>query len=397
MVNRTYWHKLIEDAWQSRTLIWLAGVRRVGKTCLAQSLDSIEYFDCELPLVRQKMEDPQGFWETLRGKRVVVDEVHRLLNPSELLKIATDHYPDIRVLATGSSSLSASAKFRDTLTGRKTNLWLTPMVHADLDDFGKPDLERRLLRGGLPPLFLAKTPPDREFQEWMDAYWAKDIQELFRLERRSAFQRLAELLMINSGGAMDVGRMARDCEVSRGTIMNYLGALEATFVVHVLRPFHQHRPNEITSAPKVYAFDTGCVCYYRGWATLRREDLGKLWEHYVLNEIHAATQRRSVGYWRDKQKHEVDFIWVPRGKPPVAIECKWSADGFEPGNLQVFRRQHPGGENLVVAHDVDRTFHRTYKDVKVRFVNTGGLIEQLAASNAAAGPHKGVSENGQEQ
>jgi len=104
------------------------------------------------------------------------------VNPSELLKIAADHFPDIRILATGSSTLGASAKFRDTLAGRKRNLWLTPMVLADLTAFEHQDLRHRLLRGGLPPFFLAESLPERDFQEWMDAYWAKDIQELFRLE-----------------------------------------------------------------------------------------------------------------------------------------------------------------------------------------------------------------------
>jgi len=51
---------------------------------------------------------------------------------------------------------------------------------------------------------------------------------------------------------------------------------------------------EIVSAPKVYAFDTGFMCCYRGWHTLRQDDYGTLWEHYVLNELHAQTQSRKI-------------------------------------------------------------------------------------------------------
>lgn len=47
----------------------------------------------------------------------MLDEVHRLRNPSELLKIAADHYPTTRIIATGSSTLGATRKFRDSLTG----------------------------------------------------------------------------------------------------------------------------------------------------------------------------------------------------------------------------------------------------------------------------------------
>ncbi len=64
----------------------------------------------------------------LGRKRVVLDEIPRLPNPSELLKIAADHFPDRCILATGSSTLGASSRFRDTLAGRKSELWLTPMI-----------------------------------------------------------------------------------------------------------------------------------------------------------------------------------------------------------------------------------------------------------------------------
>lgn len=379
MINRKDWRKRIETAWQSRNIIWLAGVRRAGKTCLAQSLKNVEYFDCELPRVRRMMEDPQGFWDSLDGKRVILDEVHRLENPSEVLKIAADHYPNIRVLATGSSTLGASGKFRDTLAGRKINIWLTPMASKDLSDFRNTDLAHRFLRGGLPPFFLGDALPERDFQEWMDAYWAKDIQELFRLERRSSFQTLTELLMVQSGGIFEATKLARPCGISRPTVMNYLKVLEETFVVHVVRPFHKHRPKEIVAAPKVYGFDTGFVCYYRGWTKLREQDMGDLWEHFVLNEIHAATQNRTIGYWRDKQKHEIDFIWSPRGRSPLAIECKWTANKFDAVNLHAFRRQHTIGDNVVVAHDVDRSYRKTYGELIVHFENPKGLIRRIVS------------------
>jgi len=218
MVNRRFWLEHINRAWERRPLVWLAGVRRVGKTYLCQTLPDIEYFDCELPRVRRMLEDPQSFLAGLGKRTVVLDEIHRLMNPSELLKIAADHFPDLKVLATGSSTLGASAKFRDTLSGRKAELWLTPMIFADLEDFQNTDLDHRMLFGGLPPFFLAPEIPERDFQEWLDSYWAKDIQELFRLERRQAFLRFIELLLLRSGGIFEASSFARPCEVSRTTI-----------------------------------------------------------------------------------------------------------------------------------------------------------------------------------
>ncbi len=355
-------------------MIWLSGVRRVGKTFLCQSLPDIEYFDCELPRVRRVMEDPQKFLDGLRNRRVILDEIHRLDNPSELLKIAADYYADTRVLATGSSTLGASAKFKDTLAGRKTELWLTPMTLADLRDFQLEDLEHRFLRGGLPPFFLSPEFPERDFSEWMDAYWAKDIQELFRLERRQSFQKFAELLMAQTGGIFEATSFSKPCEVSRGTISNYLRVLEETFVVHVLRPYSTQLASEIIAAPKVYAFDTGFVCYHKGWHELRSQDLGLLWEHFVLNELHAHLQTRDIYYWRDKRKHEVDIVLSKRGSAPTAIECKWSADDLDPTNLQAFGRQYPNSRFFVVASDVERPFSRRYGDITVHFINLSTFI-----------------------
>ena len=381
VVTRQYWIDRIERAWKHRTVVCLSGVRRVGKTVLSQSLPEIEYFDCELPRTRHQMDDPEGFLEGLRGRRVVLDEIHRLQNPSELLKIAADHFPDIRIVATGSSTLSASTKFKDTLAGRKHDLWLTPMCLSDLADAHQTDLRRRLLRGGMPPFFLAQQVEERDFQEWTDAYWAKDIQELFRLERRDSFLRFTELVLAQSSGIFEATRFAAPCEVSRPTIANYLRVLEATFVAHVIRPFSSHRPTEIVSAPKVYGFDTGFICYYRGWQELRDDDLGILWEHFVLNEMMARLQTREIGYWRDKRGHEIDFVLAARRKSPLALECKWSASRFDPANLLAFRTQHPHGDNVVLAQDVTRSFSQSFGSLRVRFENLSSFIDQ-AINNA---------------
>jgi hypothetical protein len=377
MKKRHFWLNKIEQLWQEKSVIWLSGVRRAGKTFLGKSLARSEYFDCELPRVRQAMSSPEGFLDDLRGKRVVLDEIHRLDNPSELLKIAADHYPDIHILATGSSTLGASSKFKDTLTDRKRELWLSPMLAKDMADFGHRDLRHRLLRGGLPSFFLAKSLPEKDFQEWADSFWARDIQELFRLERRHSFQKFFQLLMAQSGGMFEASAFAGPCEVSRTTISNYLSVLEATYVVSVLRPFSTHLATEIVAAPKVYAFDTGFVCYYRGWESLRREDLGNLWEHFVLNEIQARLQNREISYWRDKQGHEIDLVLDRRGRAPVAVECKWNAERVDVKNIAAFLRYYPQAEAVIVSSDIKQPRSIRLDTASVRHVNLEDCIAIL--------------------
>ena len=377
MVQREWWQEKLESAWKERSIVWLSGVRRAGKTILCQSLPDTDYFDCELPRTRRLLDDPEDFLGQHRGRRVILDEIHRLSNPSQLLKIAADHYRDTKVIATGSSTLGASRKFRDTLAGRKTEVWLTPMTGEDLSAFKKLDLRHRMLHGGLPPFFLAPSIPEPAFQEWMDAYWAKDIQTLFRLERRHSFERFAELLFAHSGGLFEATRFTRACEVSRQTIMNYLAVLENTYLVHVVRPFSTHQTTEIVAAPKIYAFDTGFACYYRSWTSLRQEDLGLLWEHLVLNELQAHLQTRRIGYWRDKRGHEIDFVLAQRGKVPLALECKWSADDVDLTNLKAFALRYPKADLRVIAHDVDRSYQRRTDALTVTYCGLKALLASL--------------------
>lgn len=381
MLERPFWKQAIEAAWERRRVVWLRGVRRVGKTTLAQSLERVRYFDCELPGVRRRIESPESFLRHNRGARIVLDEVHRLPNPSEVLKIAADHFPETRVLATGSSMLGASARFRDTLAGRKADVFLTPMVVRDLAAFGRPDLEHRMLRGGLPPFFLARTIPEPDFQEWMDAYWAKDILELFRLERRAAFQRLFELVLVRSGGIFDGSRFARDCGVSRTTISNYLSALEATSVAHVVRPYAEGGTAEIVAAPRVFGFDTGFVCYHRGWSDLRPDDTGILIEHLFLNEVHAHAAPFTVHYWRDKAQHEVDFVLLRRGGDPIAVECKGSERSFDARGLAAFRRRYPAGDNWLVVPEGGETWVTTVRGLRVEVVPLSEVERKLLGAS----------------
>lgn len=67
----------------------------------------------------------------------------------DVFKVGADEFPDLKILATGSSTLAASKKFRDTLTGRKRAVHLTPVTWNELPAFGVP-VQRRLFHGGLP-------------------------------------------------------------------------------------------------------------------------------------------------------------------------------------------------------------------------------------------------------
>jgi predicted AAA+ superfamily ATPase len=407
MFPREFWITKIQEAWKLRSIIWLVGVRRIGKTTLVKSLSeahkagknaengiahqSLLYYDCELKRNRDLIEsDVEKFWEEKENQIVILDEIHRLENPSEVLKIAADHYPKVKVIATGSSTLAASKKFKDTLSGRKIVIELRPLIEADLNAFANNKnikkstktnalLEKRFLYGGMPENYLSDELPEYAFEEWIDSYWSKDIQELYELRSKFAFQKFMELLFIQSGGIFEASKFATDCKVSSPTISNFLHVLEETFVIDVLRPYHKRKNSEIVSAPKVYAFDTGLACYLKGWSSLRNEDLGIFWEHFVLNELKAQLQNNAdILYWRNKKKQEVDFIIKKkRSQTVIAIETKWQTKHFSPDNLQAFRELHPEGENFLIANDIQESYTKNYTNLKVKFISLKEFILQI--------------------
>ena len=372
MITRPIWMQRVEQAWQEVPLVWLAGVRRAGKTVLAKEFGDSEFLNCDLPGEVWRLEDPEAFFRSVRKPLVVLDEVHQLPDPSRILKIATDAFPHLRVLATGSSTLAASRKFRDTLTGRKRVVALTPVLAEELEAFGIADMEARVLRGGLPPALLRDCPDWEFYSEWLDSYFARDVQELFHVGKRAEFLRMVSLVLRQSGGLLEITSLAKHTGASRPTVMTWLDVLQITQVARMVRPFSGGGRREIIAQPKLYAFDTGFVCHARGWDRLKPEDLGVLWEHLVLDTL-VATPAREILFWRDKSQREIDFV-VPRSRDAVdAIECKWTPSAFEPENLSTFRSIYPSGRNVVCCPNLTKPYQRHFGDLLVEFMNAKDL------------------------
>lgn len=372
MIKREYWTGLIQKALKTRPILWLRGVRRSGKTVLCRAVEGAKYFDCEIPEVRKQVSH-ESFLKDENSGLIVLDEVHKLDNPAQILKIAADHYPKIKIIATGSSSLETIKKFSDTLTGRKNTITLTPATFEDSQNFGVTDIKTRMLLGGLPPFLLQKDKAAGHYAEWVDSYWSRDILELFRLEKRESFIKLVELILNMSGIMFDATKFSDMCEVSRHTVKNYMAILETTGVACVIRPFAGGGKSEIVSMPKVYGFDTGFVTYAKGWDTLRGDDFGLLWEQIVLNELTAVMQERGINYWRDKAGHEVDFV-VKRARNCVdAIECKWQYSKLNVTALKIFRKLYPEGVNYVISHDISVPRPAEVSGVKVKFIGINDI------------------------
>ena len=377
MIERTFWIQRIQQAWGKRPIVWLSGVRRVGKTTLAQIFSNAVYLNCDLPSVGRRLVDPELFYDSLdKGAIVIFDEIHRLEDPSQLLKIAADAYPHLRVLATGSSTLAATKKFRDSLTGRKQMIYLTPVLWSEcIDKFDIKELDHRLLHGGLPEPLLSKPKNAAFFSEWMDSFYARDIQELFGIRNRTGFMKLLHLLLRQSGSLIDYTHLARLSDLSRHTVKAHVEAMSIAHAVFLLSPFQGGGRREITRRPKCYSFDTGFVTFVKGWDSIREDDRGLLWEHLVIDTLRTVVDDHRLHYWRDKSGREVDFVIKGGRRQADAIECKINPDHFDPANLTIFRSLYPGGRNYVLSPNIKTSYQRRYGKLQVRFISVNQISE----------------------
>ncbi len=369
MFARPFWQERILASWHEAPIVWLCGVRRSGKTTLARSLEpqGFLYVNCDLPATEDRVRDPELFFRACGQAGVIFDEIHQLRDPSRLLKIGADLFPEKRILATGSSTLGASSKFSDTLTGRKRSVHLTPVLWEELATFGV-SLPTRLFHGGLPQALLADRKSSSFYREWLDSYFARDLQRLFGLRDIQRFTAFIDYALRQSGGQFEVAKAARTLGIARPTVESHLRAMETTKGLSLIRPYHGGNLYEITKLPKLYAFDTGFVSFARGWDPLRQEDLGLLWEHLVLEQLQARFPETSVRYWRDKRGREVDFVLDVRRDQVTAIECKWDSGAFDVAGLRAFRERYPLGDNYLIVPNATPAYP----------IEVGGLLVHVA-------------------
>lgn len=374
MISRPFWLERIHNAWGEAPIAWLSGVRRSGKTTLAQQLgeERTLFVNCDLPAVEDMVRDPALFYRNCQKPVIVFDEIHQLRDPSRVLKVGADLFPQLRILATGSSTLAASKKFRDTLTGRKRQIHLTPVLTGELAAFGAT-LSKRLLHGGLPPALLAETKAPSFYREWMDSFFARDIQRLFAFRDMNRFNALFEYLLRQSSGQLEVTKTAAALGITRPTVESHLQALEITHAITLVRPFFGGGQKELVKQPKVYGFDTGFVSFARGWDTLRPDDCGSLWEHLTLEHLQAHLPDTPVRYWRDKNGNEIDFV-LPRTRDTVdVIECKWNPDAFDARALTLFRSYYPKGRNYLIAPLQIPAYEKRFGQLEVSICGSEGI------------------------
>jgi len=340
-ITRTLERSIVSRLFKGKAIV-IYGPRRSGKTTLCKKIISkyknFKYFLCDNPDVKEALTDKNS--TELRNflgdsELVVLDEAQNVRNIGVTLKILVDTYPELQIIATGSSSFDLANNIVEPLTGRKYEFELFPLSYAEIVQFegvleAKRNLEKILRYGLYPDIYMHSDGLEQELiEEIKSSYLFKDILSYQEIKNSEALAKLLQMLALQIGSEVSYSELAQKIGIDVKTVQKYVDLLEKIFVIKRLPALSRNMRNEISKSRKIYFYDLGIRnALIRNFNPLEiRQDVGGLWENFcVMEKIKNISNHRKFAnfyFWRTWEQQEVDFIVEKDGKFE-AFEFKWS-------------------------------------------------------------------------
>ncbi|MFW5893971.1 MAG: ATP-binding protein [Verrucomicrobiota bacterium] len=343
MIQRDIQEELQESAGEY-PVVTVTGPRQAGKTTLARmTFPRHLYVSFEQPLAREQFrDDPVGFLHRHAGG-AVFDEVQNVPELLSYLQQEVDEDPRPgRFILTGSQHFALSEKISQSLAGRTAVLELLPFSISELrrGRFLDAQLDRVLWRGAYPPVHDRHLRPQRWYGGYMATYIDRDVRQLTTVQDLDTFHRFMRLAAGNVGQLFNSSRLAADCGIDHKTARRWLNILQASYVAHLLPPYHENFRKRVVKTPKLYFYDTGLVCHLLGINEpdqLETHPLrGAVFENWVFTELSKTVANHGLphrfSFWRTHGGQEVDFIVEGNGVI-MGIEVKAGMTA-RPGDAQ---------------------------------------------------------------
>lgn len=332
-------------------VVVIYGPRRVGKTTLLEHFIQDlkkpyhfvngEDFSIQQALSSQSIDKLTNF--VGEKKWLIIDEAQKIPDIGLNLKLIVDSIPEIRVIATGSSSFDLASSVGEPLTGRKWTLRMFPLGQLEMSQKENTAqvsarLESRLIYGSYPEVVLCRDDQLRQryLKEIVSSYLYKDILELDGLRHSDKIIRMLQLLAFQIGKEVSFVELGTQLGMSKNTVDRYLDLLEKTFVIYKLRGFSRNLRKEVSKNHRYFFFDIGIRnTLIQNFNPLSlRDDVGQIWENYLVMERLKKKEYEGISslnyFWRTYDKKEIDWIEEREGRL-FAYEFKWgSASKIKP-------------------------------------------------------------------
>jgi predicted AAA+ superfamily ATPase len=343
MIPRTLRDSIIKSSFRGEVIV-IQGPRQVGKTTLSMEVvkdlrrkGESRIFNCDDPDHRELLEN-RGL-ETLKSavgsaKIVFIDEGQKLSTIGQTLKLLADHFKkSVQVIVTGSSAINLLDKTQEALTGRKKVYTLYPLSLEEITRNVYPDqkkLQSHLVFGSYPHVVTARTKQEKidALKELKTSYLYRDVFDFQGMKNADIFMNLVKALAYQIGNEVSYTELANLLKINRATVERYIHVLEQSFIVFRLGVFTRNKRRELSKQRKVYFYDVGIrnAVINNFTALDSRDDLGALWENYMVVERMKYRQYHNIEanqyFWRTYDGSEVDLVEEREGRL-YGYEFKW--------------------------------------------------------------------------
>jgi hypothetical protein len=329
-------------------VVTVTGPRQSGKTTLVRALfRNHPYVSLEEPDLRAvALEDPRGFLAA-HPDGAVLDEVQRAPDLLSYLQPLVDQDPRPgRYVLTGSQQLGLLSGIAQSLAGRVALVKLLPFTLGELESSARAPatVDQLLIAGLYPPVHDRRLDPTTWYANYVETYLERDVRQLVNVRDLTTFRRFLRLCAGRSGQLLNLSGLASDAGISHNTARAWISVLEASFLVHLLPPYHWSFSKRLVKTPKLYFLDPGLATWLMGVRALDQLAVhplrGAIFEGGVVSEVLKRRYNRGlppdIYFWRDRSGHEVDLL-REAGTLLTPIEVK-SGQTIAQGSFTSLRR-----------------------------------------------------------
>jgi len=336
IINRAIEHP-IKQTKDKYPIIAVTGPRQSGKTTLLKNLfNDYQYVNLEDPDMRDFAEkDPRGFLKQF-SENVILDEAQRAPQLFSYIQgIVDDSGKMGQFILSGSQNFHLMQSITQSLAGRVAIFKLMPFDFQELKsaDLLNSNYIPQIIKGFYPAIYDRNIQPETFYPNYIETYVQRDVSQLIAIKDMRAFQRFIALCATRAGQLLSLNGIANECGISQPTAKSWLSALENSYIVFLLYPFHKNFSKRIVKTPKLYFYDTGLLSYLlkiNDETRLFNQSIkGALFENMIIAEqikrMHHKDERQTdVWFWRDSEGNEVDLL-IQRPKQHEIVEIKATA------------------------------------------------------------------------
>jgi uncharacterized protein len=364
MIERTIENQIKSKLFKGK-VITLIGARQTGKTTLLKKIlndyqtDAL-WLNADEFDIKERFNNPtSSLLRSLFGNKkiIIIDEAQQIKDIGLALKLVVDTFPEIQVIATGSSAFELQNKTNEPLTGRKFEFSLCPFSFAELVNHHSEIVEKRLLKhrlvfGAYPEVVNNMGDEIEVLKLLSDSFLYRDLLMLENIKKPEKLVKLLQALAYQVGSEVSYNEIGNLIGLDSKTVESYIQLLEKSYVLFRLHSFSRNLRNELKLSKKIYFYDNGIRnALISSFQILEgRQDVGALWENYLVSERKKRNQYNQFYgnsyFWRTKDKQEVDYLEEIDGQIS-AFEFKWN-DKRKHKITKTFLNGYPDSECSII-------------------------------------------------